>query len=201
VRIKHTRGDLNPYLELLLYCNRLQLATADALYSDGDRYVPAATVVEALKSSLAGVHSVLVLGTGLGSMVSVLKKGGFRPAFTLVEKDKVVLQLAMDLLSSDADRLTPVCEDASTYMEHNTAKYDLIFIDVFVGRVVPDFVSTPAFLQQCRAALNVGGHVAFNYMVNEEGQWANVRNTFSAIFPQNSISSKRVNRILIGAVS
>ncbi len=192
-------GDTNPYLELTMYCNRLQLGTRDALYSDGDAYTPAVTAVNHLKEFLPSVKDVLVLGSGLGSMVQVMDSRGYMPRFTLVEKDKVVLQWAMELLPEKyKHNIKPVCDDAQLYMARNTAQADLIFIDIFDSRVVPDFVFTNGFLELCRGSLLPGGRVAFNYIVNDEQQWEGVRNTFSVVFADNKVVKSGVNRILIG---
>src|SRR4051812_39338961 len=102
-------GDTNPHLELLLYCNRLQLTTPEALYSDGDRYTPALTAINNLKDLLPSVKSVLALGGGLGSIVRIVCSKGYKPQFTLVEKDKVVLRLALELLEDQHADIIPIC--------------------------------------------------------------------------------------------
>jgi spermidine synthase len=202
VSVRRGRGQYNQYLEVLLYCNRFQLITSDALYSDGDKYRPARETVNSLKSFLPEIRNVLVLGTGLASMVRVLRSKGCNPKFTLVELDKSVLSLALEFLEEEQPgMLTPICGDAMVFMQHNTSRYDLIFIDVFNGRVVPEFVCTEAFMEQCRAGLAQGGHVAFNYIINDEDGWAMVKELFTRIFPDNIILSIGINRIMIGRVA
>ncbi len=182
-----------------LYWNQLQLATNDALYSDGDRYTPALAAMKSLKSFVPYMRSVLVLGAGLCSMVHVIRRKETDPFFTLVEKDKVVLEWAMEFLEPNGPEKTqPICNDAYIFMQENTAKYDFVFIDVFKGREVPDFVFTQDFLQQCRNSLMPGGHVAFNYIVNNEQEWDVVQGVFSGVFPGNRIVKNGLNRILIG---
>jgi spermidine synthase len=201
VRLRRGAGDVNAFLELLLYQNQLQLATADVLYSDGTRYEPAIAAVKPLKAFLPSVKNVLLLGSGLGSMVRILHRRGCYPHFTLVENDKVVLQWAMEFLDAGtAAKTTPVCSDAMAFMANNTAKYDLVFIDVFMGRVVPLFVFTPAFLTMCKDSLNAGGHVAFNYIINNDREWEKVLQVFTLIFSDHKVVNKGVNRILIGHV-
>lgn len=139
-----------------------------------------------------------MLGTGLASMVRVMHKKGLFPRFTLVEIDKVVLQWAMELLPlNERTSIEPVCANAMAFMERNTAQYDLIFIDIFNARVVPDFVFTPAFLKLCRSAMTPVGWLAFNYIINDDEQWDRVQNTFLSIFPDTEIIATDMNRILI----
>jgi spermidine synthase len=182
---------------MLLYRGRLQLATHEALYSDGNRYSPALITVEALEDFLPAVKSVLVLGSGLGSLVLVLKDAGYTPTFTLVERDKVVLRWALEALEEQYADILPVCADAQEYMQKNEAKYDLIFIDIFDSMVVPEFVTTAAFLQQCRDSLCSYGRLAFNYIVHNDEEWTKLKQTFRAVFPGYKIVERGVNRVLI----
>ena len=190
---------MNAHLDLLLYRNQFQLATSDAIYSDGDRYRPAIAVTDYLLPFLPGVKTALVLGGGLASMVYVLRGKGFDPAFTIVEKDKVVLRLAMELFEATNTQasITPVCTDAQAFMEQNKASYDLVFIDVFMGRVVPAFVTTAEFLSWCKAGLSPHGRLAFNYIINDEQEWEKVQQVFALIFPEHKVLDHGINRIFV----
>ena len=195
--LRREPGAVNSDLELLLYCNRLQLATSDAMYSDGDKYSPAVEAIRGLKEFLPAMKEVLVLGSGLGSMVTVILSKGCSPRFTLVEYDKVVLRWALEFLEGSNARTEAVCTDAALYMARNTARYDLIFIDIFNGRVVPDFVTGEAFLSQCRDSLTAGGHIAFNYMVNDKSEWEQTLAKVAVVFPSYKVIKNGVNRIII----
>lgn len=195
--LRRSEGTINTSLEIYLYRNRLQLTTPDACYSDGDHYTPAVSAVKYLKPFLPSVNNVLALGTGLGSIVHVLARYGFHPAFTLVENDKTVLSWAMELMEGNSTKLEPVCADAMVFMEKNKARYDLVFIDIFMGRVVPVFVTTPAFLRYCRNSLAPGGRLVFNYIVNDSEEWESVLQTFEGIFPGYHMINSGINRILI----
>ena len=197
VPLRTSAGSFNPFLELYLYRNRLQLATHDACYSDGDRYTPAVMAVNHLGKSISAIKQVLALGTGLGSIVNVFAAKKTYPRFTLVEIDKLVLGWAMEVLAESKAPIVPVCSDAMIFMERNQAEYDLVFVDIFSGRVVPDFVTSIPFLQQCRAALVEGGRVVLNYIINDEKQWDNISRQFTEVFPRHKVLSNGINRILI----
>ncbi len=189
----------NPYLELVIYRNRLQLVTTDVLYSDGDKYIPAVVVSRHFKAELASFKNVLVLGTGLGSIVHVLHKKKARPAYTLVERDEVVLEWAMEVFDTTIGSagIEPVCADAQEFLQSHKRKYDLLFIDVFNGRHVPSFVISDDFLKQCKDHLTAGGHLAMNYIVNDESEWGQLQKLFSDIFPGYKAISRSVNKILV----
>ncbi|MGC9983744.1 MAG: hypothetical protein ABSF35_08945 [Polyangia bacterium] len=200
VSLMRSLSDISGWLELLLYRNQFQLLTAGALYSDGDRYFPAVAVARHLREFLPAAKSVLVLGSGLGSIVHVMRTRGYDPRFTLVEKDKTVLGWALEILGEgNSSRIEPVCDDAESFMAQNGRKYDLVFVDVFKGRAVPDFVTTPLFLKQCRDSLAVGGVLAFNYIEGDKHKWEDVRALLAGVFPGCQVVSRGDSRILISA--
>jgi spermidine synthase len=189
-------------LEVSLYFNQFQLADKDALYSDGDRYLPAILAVNGLKQYLPDIKHVLTLGSGLASIVHVFDSKGYKPQFTLVEKDKVVLNWATELMPTGmAGRVVPICADAAVYMERNTEKFDLIFCDIFIGRVVPDFVITEQFFSQCKNSLNPGGHIAFNYLINNPKEWEKAEQVFASVFPNRKVQKSGMNRVIIGSAN
>lgn len=168
VRLRSHASLANPVLELYYYRGRYQLATLDALYSDGARYRPLVAAFRALRNDFSGIRNVLVLGTGLGSAAHVADKMGFRPAFTFVDIDADVLAWAEELMPR---KLRPgarfICADAADFLRADAATYDLVVVDVFIGREVPAFVISPPFLEACKAHLNAGGRLVLNYMSND----------------------------------
>lgn len=185
-------------LELVLNQNRIQLATGDVLYSDGDKYIPAIVVYQHLSKFLKTTNNVLVLGAGMCSMMQVMNANGCKPHYTLVEKDKLILKWAMEFAPEASEEwILPVCDDAAAYMQRNTTTYDFIFIDIFYGREVPDFVVSAEFLIQCRNALTKGGRLALNYIADDPQRWAEVETVFAALYQGYEVLGVNVNKILI----
>lgn len=209
VRIKKLPGNINPALELLLYNNRWQLATRNALYSDGHMYRPMVTAFKAMRDILPGLKDILLLGTGLASAVHVLHRMGIRPdSVTMVDIDEEVLLLALQCLPENtAPKITPVCADARTYMGGETsvrdeasALYDLVIVDVFIGRTVPEEISGEMFLRQCRDRINPGGRFVMNYMVEQLDEWLAFRKRIATVFPQYTVLEFGLNKIIIGSI-
>ena len=199
VSLLKTSSPFNESLEVVLYCNRFQLATQFALYSDGVKYLPAVRFVGAFRKSLLQVKDVLVLGTGLGSVVSVLRDSGIYPNFTLVELDEVVLDLAMQVHAvPKRGAITPLCENARVFMARNSNKFDLVFVDVFIGRLVPDFVRSAEFLRQCSNAVASKGLICINYIVDDPEEWEEFSETFKEVFADVKVLAFETNRLLVG---
>ena len=188
-------------LELYLYRGQLQLATFDALYSDGDRYQPVIAAVKEMKDRLSSINNVLVLGTGLGSTVRIINKAGVHPHFTLVDNDETVLQWAIEFLPTGQSAVvTPVCADAKEFVTTCSERYDLVVIDIFSGRVVPGFVTSEAFLSQCRTLVAQGGTLMLNYIVNKKENWEQASVHIAHLFPKAKIINLGVNRVIVATV-
>jgi spermidine synthase len=183
-----------------MYKGRWQLATKDAIYSDGDKYTPINVAYKALDSKLAGFRSVLVLGSGLGSAVAIMSKKGYSPAFTLVDNDEQVLEWAKELMPPYNNEVTLVQADAMFYLDMDNAKYGLLIVDVFTGREVPNFITTMSFMQNCRSHISDGGSFVLNYIINEGEEWNRFKTIFDTVFPSNEAIKDGINRILIATV-
>ncbi len=192
--------DVNPELELLLSKGHWQLATSDAIYSDGDKYTPLLTAYKALKRELPHVKNVLVLGAALGSAVDIVRTMGYHPDFTLVDNDPLVLEWAKELMPPYDGDLKMKQGDAMYYLNTDNNKYDLLIVDVFKGRVVPDFITTKSFMQNCHLHINAGGNFVLNYIIGEDEQWSNFKKVLDEVFPKNTVIKNGINRVIVATV-
>ncbi len=191
---------MNPELELLISKGHWQLATSDAIYSDGDRYTPLLTAYKALKKELSEVKNVLVLGAALGSAVDIMRKMGYSPDFTLVDNDPLVLNWARELMPPYVGKIEMKQGDAMYYLDTDNKKYDLLIVDVFKGRVVPDFITTRSFMQNCHSHIHAGGNFVLNYIIGEGDQWDNFEKILDVVFPKNTVIKNGINRVIVATV-
>ncbi len=190
---------VSPVLELLLFQGRFQLATVDALYSDGHRYRPLVAGLGAVRHRLKDVKSVLVLGAGLGSAVDVLRRFGARPEVTLVELDEVVARWGREVLrEEDRTRVRFVVDDAQAFIQEEEQHYNLVIVDVFTGREALPFVTEQDFLRQCRERLSPHGTFLLNYMQNAGSPpWAETFGRIGRVFPDARMLALGPNRVVI----
>lgn len=197
VKIRKSAGEVNPLLELFLYKGQWQLATEDAIYSDGDRYRPLRLAFGKLKQYLPHIKNVLVLGTGLGSAVSIMDKMNIHPKIDLVEIDATILNWAKELLpEASLPRLEFICADANHFIRQNKKKYDLLIVDIFMSREVPDFVTEKEFLACCKSALAANGILVLNYIVADIESWNRFEELMTGIFSSCTVHPLGLNRIL-----
>lgn len=202
VLVKTAEGsDKHPLPQLYLYRGQYQVATNDALYSDGTRYRPLKIAFARIGNKLKQTENVLVLGTGLGSAVHILHSKGYRPEYTLVDYDKATLRWAMELLPDGvAAKITPVLDDAEHFIKAHNQQYDLVIIDIFKGRVVPYFVMSSTFLQNCRRCMKPAATLVLNYMINNEAEWQGALQAFKQVFPDHQVIPSGINRLVIATV-
>ncbi|KAA5536654.1 hypothetical protein F0919_03000 [Taibaiella lutea] len=200
VTVANSSGSQNRHLEFMLYRNQWQLATEDALYSDGTRYEPFRVAFKHVpKATLAGIKDCLILGTGLGSIVQILTgKYKSTPNFTLVEYDEIILKWALESLNAmGIKKLKPHCDDAESFVTKDKGKYDLICVDIFIGREVPVQFTKMDFLVATKRLLKPGGTWIMNYIVNDSKETMQFLGNIKSLFPDVEVIEKNQNMLLI----
>ncbi len=150
-----------------------------------------------LGKDLATVKDVLVLGTGLGSAVQILRSKGLSPSVVMVDIDKKVLELAQHMLHTQK-AMSFVCADAHEFVSKTTEKFDLLIVDVFRSRIVPGSITARAFLEKCRQI--TGKYLVLNYIITDEEEWLSVSENINSVFPGNKILNNGINRIIVARV-
>jgi len=103
------------------------------------------------------VSSILVLGVGGGTVFKKLHQVYPDAVITGVDIDKHIVDIAVKYFQIN-DEL--IIADANTYIL-NKKKYDLIIVDLYIGRTIPDFESSKRFVQNLKC---VGKAVVFNFL-------------------------------------
>lgn len=164
IRLESTSSDYNEELHVILSRGRHQLCTANAIYSFDDLYDNYRRAFKLLKVQQRKVDNILILGLGLGSIPSMLKKKfGLTPHFTAVEIDDEVIYLAQKYVLDDLGaNMQIVCADAHSFVLQSTETYDLICMDVFIDDVVPSKFEQQKFLSALNQALGENGILLYN---------------------------------------
>ncbi len=188
-------------LEITYYKKRWQLATDDALYSDGDHYLPLLRSFTSIGKAIEQVRTALVLGTGLGSAAAILDSLGAKAHTTFVDIDSVVLKLAIELMPERlVSNVTPVCDDAKDFIRDVNNTYDILAVDIFISQDIPSFVTEEQFLRQCRTRINTGGHFILNYIIKNDEDHAQLKTRLDAIFPGFETIEFGINKVFVARV-
>lgn len=196
IRVHSFPGKTCPELKLYRYRGRWQLEAHSALYSDGAAYTPLLKAFRRLKTEIAHARNMLVLGAGLGSAISVLEHLELPvPDTLMIDIDPAIIKLGQQLLAHP--QVQWHCADVEQYVTENTALYDLLILDIFQDRVVPQFVQRTAFLEQCAKLLAPGGILIFNYIINDEADWNSLQERLQPIYTPIDIIPIQINRVLL----
>lgn len=185
IHLESSSSEHNEELHISLSKGRLQLSTANAIYSYADKYENFYKTFERIKL-YEKTEDVLILGFGLGSIPFMLEnKFGKKYNYTGVELDDEVIYLASKyVLSSLKSDVLLIEADAINYIHQCTQAFDLICIDIFVDDQIPDVFLTTDFLNLVKDSLTEKGSVIFNHLADRPSYEKKARTYFNEVFEQ-----------------
>lgn len=165
IHIESRKGQFGDNLEVLLWNGKYMLNSPNATYSYEDRYTSYRSALYLIKPELLNVRSVLVLGLGLGSIPQMLQKiHKIGCDIHCVEYDKTIIELAEKYYpaSCDISKIKIHHSDALEWMKKNTNKFDLITVDLFIDKHVPEKFYSEDFMISLKNALSKQGVLLFS---------------------------------------
>lgn len=114
-------------------------------------------------------RSVLILGYGAGSQERVLRNElGLDPLITAVDDDPCMFQLARDHFGLGVHPRTHACvQDAFTFIDQATDRYDLVLVDLFNDLDVVPEVGADRTLSALRRLTRPDGKAMVNVVVHD----------------------------------
>ncbi len=163
--IEKTTSQYNYPLEVLLYNGKYMLNSPHATYSYEDKYSSYKDALDRIKPELKTVNSVLILGLGLGSIAQMLQKiHHVNGPIDCVEFDNIIIQLAEKYYptKNDFSQLNIHHSDALEWILENVKQFDLITVDLFIDKRVPEQFHDEQFLEVLKKALSSKGILLFS---------------------------------------
>jgi len=118
---------------------------------------------------------ILILGLGGGSLVKLLNQHFPSAKIIGVEIDPIMIDLGKRYLElKKAKNLKIIIGDAADFvrgswrgLDPSILRFDLIFVDLYFGDRVPEFLNKEKFLLNFKKILNENGLVVFNRLYNK----------------------------------
>ena len=203
IRLEKSITKSNLQLFLMLNKGRLQLGTKDAIYSWEDLYYPFQIAFDKNFEKIKDAKSCLIIGLGMGSIVSILnKKMNLKSIqFTGIEKEEPIVNWVKKYEQLIADcSINIIHNDAENITMIKNQKFDLIAIDVFQNRSVPAFIQSRKYLSVCSQMLNDSGVLFLNIIVQDAEKLTNenFEINFKSIFIKHQIIYLKANQVWIG---
>lgn len=149
------------------------------------------------------MRQCLILGVGGGDVIREINKYFPEASITAVELDPVMAEIAYKYFDlNHIKKLKTIIDDAIIFITNNKSKekYDLIVVDLFIGKFNPYNSRKSSFLQQLKKKLTDKGIILFNshYKPAEREEFESFNNLCRKIFRQAEIIfSYRFNRVLL----
>lgn len=194
----------NDELYVVLHRGRIQLCTANAIYSYEERYDNFAEIfTNHIDLEMFRKGEMLLLGLGLGSVPYILDL--LKPGFwdiVAVEIDEEVCSLATKYtIPKLQSRLQTIIADAEHFVSVDTAHYDLICVDLFIDDRIPVQFQDVKFLETLSDRLTKDGLIIFNTLAYTESDknesMSFFKNTFLKVFPKGYLVDAHKNFMLI----
>ncbi|MFC7772836.1 spermidine synthase [Flavobacterium sp. GCM10027622] len=168
ITIHQTLSDINQNLEITWNNGQLVLDSKNTNFSYGSlQRVMRIGLNRIGKDRITQAESILLLGVAGGSVIQTLRKEYHTNGkITGVEIDEKTIALANTYFSLNTiSNLEIVINDASEYIKTTSGKFDLLIIDIFQDKIMPDFLFTDEFITNIKRILTNNGFVLFNSIV------------------------------------
>lgn len=202
--LEQTSSAVNEQLTVVLSKGRIQLASANAIYSFDDLYKNFDILFDQIDLKELDGADVLILGFGLGSVPLILEKKNVAVnSFLGVELDEEVLYLANKYtLSRIVSPIQLICQDAFQFVEVCQEKFDLVVIDVFLDDVIPEAILSHDLLIHLKELLkHPSSKIILNTMYDQDKSRKisskYFEEVFLPVFSDGSYKDVHMNRMIL----
>lgn len=167
IHLYKTDSEISKTIEVTLYNGELVLDTQNVNYSYG-------TLQRVLRFGLKKIgfdkiiqmQNILILGVAGGSVIKTLvDEIGYKGKIKGIELDASIIEVANKYFGlNQIPNLEIVIDDAQKSVKIETDKYDLIIVDIFQDREMPDFLFEKSFSDDLILLLKNKGIILFNTM-------------------------------------
>ncbi|MBI1222335.1 MAG: methyltransferase domain-containing protein [Bacteroidetes bacterium] len=158
----HAHSEYSGKLEINWIDGRKRLDSENANYSYGSLQRILETGLETL--NLSAVQSVLLLGLGGGSVIGSLRfRYGYQGPILAVDIDPEIIRIAKEefhILESES--LSIRQSDALEFVKQCDQKFDLIIVDLFIDRHVPEVFLEKQFHEAILSCLDEKANLLMN---------------------------------------
>jgi len=166
ITVELDKSEINPVLEVVLNNGKYSLNSENTNYSFGTLHLLFRKIFRKIKLDWRNRKNVLILGFGTGSVARIIRDYKSDCDIIGVETDQKVIKLGEKYFDTgNLSRTLIVCDNGYNYVLNTSNKFDLVVIDAFIDRKVPDEFETKTFLLALKNILNNNGVVIFNKVI------------------------------------
>jgi len=168
--IKEYRSRFNGIIRVVMAFNQPRLMIGGMIQSGGLVRKLWETALAKLSQDKPQINNVLILGLGCGDCAFSVQKYFPQAQMTGVEIDNQVIEAARCYFSlATVKNLKIAIADAADYVknlgrEKNAPKFDLVLLDVYLGKNIPQVFTTKAFFQSLTKIISHDAVVIYNHL-------------------------------------
>jgi len=125
---------------------------------------------------------VLILGLATGTSAQQLRRLYPKIEIDGVEVDPMIIELGKKYFGLDEAKVNIILQNASSFIDQAKGSYEVIFVDLFKGGEVPDFVLKDDFFQKLKSLLAGGGSIVVNKIYADRAEADFVKSFFEKYF-------------------
>lgn len=168
ISIHKTTSEISKSLEITMVNGEIVLDSKNTNYSYGSlqRILRKGLKYIGFENILPMQH-ILVLGVAGGSVIKTLTDEiGYQGIITGIELDEKVIDLANTYFGlNKIENLQLIHHEAFEFVLRTKKTYDLIIIDIFQDKYMPDFLFESFFQNRLTEIMNPNGYILFNTML------------------------------------
>lgn len=204
--IPHTytyHSDINGEIKVHEFLGKVTLFSGGVTQSGGFTHEMWHLAVKRITNHESRIKNCLVLGVGGGTIIDMLKNHVPGVTITGIDIDPVMVEIAKKHFHIGTNpKVLLMVDDAVKYVVNHADKsiYDLIVVDLYIGRFNPKSSHETIFLKGIRALMKKDGMVFFNthYNQTDNKEYDDLINYLKGIFTGvEEIISYRLSKLLI----
>lgn len=157
-------SQIHGQLTLQQFAGKGTLRGGGVTHSGGFTYDMWKTAIASLPQKFRP-QNCLVLGIGAGTIISMMQKSFPRISITAVDIDPIMIKIAKEYFSVSTEMIEA---DAIIWAEKSDKKFDIVIVDLYIGRYNPKKARTYDFLKNSKRLLKKGGQLLYNSQYNEK---------------------------------
>lgn len=120
-------------------------------------------------------QQILLFGLGGGDMVRQLNFLLPDSQITVVEIDPAIVEVSRDFFElPDSDKVTIKIDDAAHFLHQDRQHYQLMLIDIYDGKDIPNLLQDPGFYQRCHQKIEDNGVLVLNLLTNDAEKFRHI---------------------------
>ncbi len=198
-RNKRYKSKINGSIHIGKRSENKALFSGGVTQSGGELIQMWKSVSKRIKKEYPTAKICLVLGVAGGTFISSILKPFPKMEITGIELDKTMIDIYLSNFKEDKIKIKLINDDAIKWIKNNSFKYDVILVDLYIGRHNPLKARKRIFLMNILKNLNKKGIIIYNshFDINNKEEFEKFKKLTETFYNTQIIYEFPLNRVLL----